>query len=81
MVSYIASTPEGHAAMFRILGALISGFIIGILARWLYPGSVHMHMGTTILLGIGGSLLADAASRRGAGAARGCSPRSWGRWR
>lgn len=51
--------------MFRILGALISGFIIGLLARWLYPGSVHMHMGTTILLGIGGSLLADAASRRG----------------
>jgi uncharacterized membrane protein YeaQ/YmgE (transglycosylase-associated protein family) len=68
--------------MFRILGALISGFIIGILARWLYPGSVHMHMGTTILLGIGGSLLADAAPGAAARVrARGCSPRSWGRWR
>lgn len=56
--------------MFRILGALISGFIIGLLARWLYPGAVHLHAGTTILLGIGGSLLAQIVSAR-SGAGRG----------
>jgi len=56
--------------MLRILGALISGFIIGLLARWLYPASVHLHTGTTILLGIGGSLLADLVARR-AGARQG----------
>ncbi len=53
--------------MFRILAALISGFIIGLLARWLYPASLHLHAGTTILLGIGGSLLADLVSRRAGG--------------
>jgi uncharacterized membrane protein YeaQ/YmgE (transglycosylase-associated protein family) len=58
--------------MFRILGALVSGFIIGLLARWLYPASVHLHAGTTILLGIGGSLLAQIVSARsGAGRSAG----------
>lgn len=56
--------------MLRILGALISGFLIGLLARWLYPAAVPLHAGTTILLGIGGSLLADLVSRR-AGARQG----------
>ena len=50
--------------MFRILSALISGFVIGLLARWLYPGAVHLGVGMTILLGIGGSLLADLVAQR-----------------
>lgn len=56
--------------MFRILGALLSGFVIGLLARWFYPGFVPLNAGTTILLGMGGSLLADLAARR-AGAQQG----------
>jgi uncharacterized membrane protein YeaQ/YmgE (transglycosylase-associated protein family) len=51
--------------MSRILGALFSGLLIGALARWLYIGSVPMGWGMTILLGIGGSLLADLVANRG----------------
>ena len=53
--------------MFRILGALLSGLGIGLLARFFYPGAVPMGWGTTILLGIGGSLLADLLTSRGRG--------------
>lgn len=44
--------------MLNIIGAILSGLIIGILARWLYPGQVPMSGLGTILLGIGGALLA-----------------------
>ncbi|WP_068083661.1 GlsB/YeaQ/YmgE family stress response membrane protein [Novosphingobium rosa] len=50
--------------MLRIIGALFSGFFIGLLARWLYPGAVHLGLIATILLGIGGSLLAELVARR-----------------
>jgi uncharacterized membrane protein YeaQ/YmgE (transglycosylase-associated protein family) len=50
--------------MVRILGALFSGFFIGLLARWFYPGAVHLGLIATILLGIGGSLLAELVARR-----------------
>ena len=61
--------------MFSIIGAVISGLIVGILARWFYPGDVPMNPFMTILLGIGGSLVAGltVASRRGGGIDRaGC---------
>jgi uncharacterized membrane protein YeaQ/YmgE (transglycosylase-associated protein family) len=51
--------------MSRIIGALFSGLLIGIFARWAYPGTVPMGWGLTILLGVGGSLLADLAVNRG----------------
>ena len=41
--------------MFNLLGMLISGLIIGGLARWIYPGSVPLDWIKTILLGIVGS--------------------------
>ena len=51
--------------MFRLIGALFSGFLVGLVARFVYLGSVPMGWWMTILLGIGGSLLADLAINRG----------------
>ena len=53
--------------MLNILGAVVSGLIVGALARWLYPGTVDLGWVETILLGIGGSLLADLVITRGRG--------------
>lgn len=44
--------------MLNVIGAIISGLFIGALARWFYPGDVPMSGLGTILLGIGGALLA-----------------------
>lgn len=44
--------------MGNIISAVISGLIVGLLARWFYPGAVPLGGIMTILLGIGGSLLA-----------------------
>ena len=51
--------------MFNIIGAIISGLFIGILARFFYPGAVYMGWVATILLGIGGSLVAGLITTRG----------------
>jgi uncharacterized membrane protein YeaQ/YmgE (transglycosylase-associated protein family) len=51
--------------MINIISAIISGLIIGVLARFLYPGSVDMSWVATILLGIGGSLIAGLVTSRG----------------
>lgn len=51
--------------MLNVLGAILSGLIVGALARWFYPGDVDMGWIATILLGIGGSLLAGLATSRG----------------
>lgn len=51
--------------MFNIIGAIISGLIVGVLARFLYPGAVHMDWIATMLLGIGGSLVAGLVTSRG----------------
>lgn len=45
--------------MFNLIGAAIAGFFVGLLARWLYPGEVPMGDLPTVLLGIGGALLAS----------------------
>lgn len=52
--------------MLNIIGAIVSGLIVGALARWFYPGAVDMSLLETILLGIGGSLLAGFLTHRGA---------------
>ena len=46
--------------MSNLIGAIISGLVIGWLARYFYPGAVPMGWIMTILLGIGGSMLAGA---------------------
>ena len=51
--------------MLNLIGALFSGLIIGALARYFYPGAVDMGLGMTMLLGIGGSLLAGFATTLG----------------
>ena len=51
--------------MFNLIGAIIGGLIVGILARYFYPGAVPMGLGLTILLGVGGSLLAGLVAGRG----------------
>ena len=51
--------------MLNIIGAIFSGLVVGILARWFYPGAVEMGWLATILLGIGGSLLAGFVASRG----------------
>ncbi len=51
--------------MFNIIGAVVSGLLVGALARWFYPGAVEMGWGMTILLGIGGSLVAGLLTSRG----------------
>lgn len=51
--------------MWNIIGAIFSGLIIGILARFFYPGAVEMGWLATIALGIGGSLLAGLVVSRG----------------
>ena len=43
--------------MFNLIGALVSGLIIGALARFFYPGAVEMGWGLTSLLGVGGALV------------------------
>jgi uncharacterized membrane protein YeaQ/YmgE (transglycosylase-associated protein family) len=53
--------------MFNVIGAIISGLLVGVLARWFYPGAVEMSWPLTILLGVGGSLLAGLIANRGIG--------------
>ncbi len=43
--------------MFNIIWWIISGFIIGLIARALLPGAQHMGFILTTLLGIAGSLV------------------------
>lgn len=51
--------------MFNLLGAIVGGLLIGWAAQFFYPGPVPMGLGMTILLGIGGSLLASLVASGG----------------
>jgi uncharacterized membrane protein YeaQ/YmgE (transglycosylase-associated protein family) len=53
--------------MINVIGAIISGLIIGALARFFYPGEVDMGWIMTIVLGIAGSLLAGLVTARSTG--------------
>jgi uncharacterized membrane protein YeaQ/YmgE (transglycosylase-associated protein family) len=44
--------------MFQIIGIIIIGFLVGLLARWLGPGP-HLHgFWITVVIGIAGSVIA-----------------------
>ena len=43
--------------MLHLIWSVIIGFIVGLLARFFYPGAVHLGFLMTVALGIGGSLL------------------------
>lgn len=55
--------------MINIIVTIIVGFIVGVLARFFYPGAVDLGFLMTVLLGIGGSLIAGlvTSSRRPGG--------------
>ena len=40
-----------------IIGTIIVGFVVGLLARFFYPGAVNLGFWMTTLLGIGGSIV------------------------
>jgi uncharacterized membrane protein YeaQ/YmgE (transglycosylase-associated protein family) len=48
--------------IMSIIGMIIVGFIVGVLARFFYPGAVSMGFWMTVLLGIGGSLVAGVVT-------------------
>jgi uncharacterized membrane protein YeaQ/YmgE (transglycosylase-associated protein family) len=45
-----------------IIGTIIVGFIVGVLARFFYPGAVQLGFWMTVALGIGGSLVGGVIS-------------------
>lgn len=47
----------------HIVVMIVVGLIVGILARFFYPGAVHMGLIASALLGIAGSFLAGLAGR------------------
>ncbi len=54
--------------MFNLIGALVTGLVVGALARWFYPGAVGMGWWLTSLLGVGGALVAGLVGTLGTGA-------------
>jgi uncharacterized membrane protein YeaQ/YmgE (transglycosylase-associated protein family) len=54
-----ASTIEGEKNMgYGIIGTIVVGFIVGVLAKFLHPGRDNMGFILTIVLGIAGAFLA-----------------------
>jgi uncharacterized membrane protein YeaQ/YmgE (transglycosylase-associated protein family) len=45
-----------------IIGMIIVGFIVGVLARFFYPGAVPLGFWLTVALGIGGSIVGGLIS-------------------
>ncbi|HEX8010242.1 MAG TPA: GlsB/YeaQ/YmgE family stress response membrane protein [Casimicrobiaceae bacterium] len=45
-----------------IIGTIIVGFIVGLLARFFYPGGVPLGFWLTVALGIGGSIVGGVIS-------------------
>jgi len=50
--------------MINVISIVLSGLVIGVLARFIYPGAVHMSILWTIILGVAGSLLAGLVTSR-----------------
>jgi len=48
--------------IMHIIGMIVVGFIVGLLARFFYPGTVNMGFWLTVALGIGGSLVGGVIS-------------------
>ncbi len=49
--------------MLHFIGFLITGFIVGLIARAIKPGNDRMGLGLTTLLGMAGALLAGWLGR------------------
>lgn len=48
--------------ILSIIGTIIVGFIVGLLARFFYPGAVPLGFWLTVALGVGGSILGGVIS-------------------
>ena len=48
--------------IMHIIGTIIVGFIIGLLARFFYPGAVPLGFWLTVALGVGGSIVGGVIS-------------------
>jgi len=44
--------------LLNLIGIIASGLFVGVLARFFYPGAVELGFWMTILLGVGGALVA-----------------------
>lgn len=54
--------------MLNIISIIFTGLVVGVLARFFYPGAVDIGLFKTILLGVGGALVAGLfASWRSSG--------------
>lgn len=51
--------------MLNLLGIIVSGLVVGVLARFFYPGPVEMGWLASIALGVGGSVLAGLIVTKG----------------
>ena len=49
--------------MIHLLWSIILGFVVGLIARAVLPGTQHMGFILTTLLGVGGSLLGGLIGR------------------
>jgi uncharacterized membrane protein YeaQ/YmgE (transglycosylase-associated protein family) len=47
----------GPMGIMSIIWMIVIGFIVGVLARYFYPGAVNLGFWMTTLLGIGGSIV------------------------
>jgi uncharacterized membrane protein YeaQ/YmgE (transglycosylase-associated protein family) len=47
----------GHQGVMQILGLIVIGVVIGLLARLVLPGRQRIGVGLTVLLGIAGALV------------------------
>lgn len=52
--------------MINLIVSAIVGIVVGLLARFFYPGPVDLGLLWTMVLGIAGSLLAGLITSRGA---------------
>jgi uncharacterized membrane protein YeaQ/YmgE (transglycosylase-associated protein family) len=48
--------------IMSIIGTIVVGFLVGVLARFFYPGAVEMNWVMTTVLGIAGSILGGLLS-------------------
>ena len=48
--------------IMSIIGTILVGFIVGVLARFFYPGAVPLGFLMTVALGIGGSIVGGVIS-------------------
>jgi uncharacterized membrane protein YeaQ/YmgE (transglycosylase-associated protein family) len=43
--------------MLGLIWMIVVGFVVGVLARWIYPGAVNLGFWMTVLLGVVGSVV------------------------